>query len=121
MEIEDTHNFVANGIIVHNCISYAEFSACGGVFVGPWKAALPETAGDTGILIRDDGSIGRVGDPLDDGFGPVSAKFCDRMADEVVDLIRDDDRWERMSKAGRKWAETRTWATVVDDWIGLTP
>ena len=103
-----------------SCLTYSEFTACGGVFVGPWKAALPETAGDTGILIRDDGSIGRVGDPLDDGFGPVSAKFCDRMADEVVDLIRDDDRWERMSKAGRKWAETRTWATVVDDWIGLT-
>src|SRR3990167_762824 len=119
MEIEDTHNFVANGIIVHNCISYAEFSACGGVFVGPWKAALPETAGGTGILIRDDGSIGRSGDPLDKGLGPVSAKFCDRMADEVVDLIHNDERWEALSKAGRKRAEKWTWDEVAEDWTRL--
>src|SRR3990167_8119225 len=119
MEIEDTHNFVANGIIVHNCISYAEFSACGGVFVGPWKAALPETAGGTGILIRDDGSIGRSGDPLDKGLGPVSAKFCDRMADEVVDLIHNDERWETLSKTGRKRAEKWTWDEVAEDWTRL--
>ena len=101
-------------------LTYPEFTACGGVFVGPWKAALPETAGDTGVLIRDDGSIGKAGDNLDDGFCPVSVKFCDRMADEVVDLIRNDERWERLSKAGRKRAETRTWDAVADDWIGLT-
>jgi len=103
-----------------SCLTYSEFTACRGVFIGPWKGAVPETAGDTGILIRDDGSIGRVGDPLDDGFGPVSAKFCDRMADEIVDLIRNDERWERLSKAGRKRAETRTWDAVADDWIALT-
>jgi len=102
-----------------SCISYAEFSACGGVFVGPWKAALPETAGGTGILIRDDGSIGRSGDPLDKGLGPVSAKFCDRMADEVVDLIHNDERWEALSKAGRKRAEKWTWDEVAEDWTRL--
>ena len=102
-----------------SCISFAEFSACGGVFIGPWKAALPETAGGTGILIRDDGSIGRSGDPLDKGLGPVSAKFCDRMADEVVDLIHNDERWEALSKAGRKRAEKWTWDEVAEDWTRL--
>lgn len=102
-----------------SCISLAEFSACGGVFVGPWKAALPEHTGGAPILVRDDGSIGRSGDPLDKGLGPVSAKFCDRMADEVIDLIHNDDRWETLSKAGRKRAEKWTWDEVAEDWTRL--
>ena len=103
-----------------SCLTAVEVAACGGVFVGPWKGALPETVGEAGVLIRDDGSVGRTGDPLDEGFGPVSPKFCDRMADEVLDIIRDDERWERLSKAGRKRAEGRTWDAVADDWIALT-
>jgi len=100
-------------------ITLAEFSACGGAFVGPWKAALPEHMGGAPVLVRDDGSIGRIGDPLDKGLGPVSAKFCDRMADEVVDLIRNDERWETLSKAGRKRAEKWTWDEVAEDWARL--
>lgn len=102
-----------------NCITLAETAACGLPFVGPWKAALPGHRGGSPVLIRDDGSIGREGDPLDAGFGQATPRFCDRMAEEVVDLIHNDNRWEALSKAGRKKAEGWTWDGVADDWVRL--
>jgi len=103
-----------------SCITIGEVSACGGVFVGPWKAALPEHQGGAPVLIRDDGSIGQPGDPLDKGLGAVSPRFVERMADEVIDLIHNDARWNRLSKEGRKRAEKWTWKAVVEDWIELS-
>lgn len=102
-----------------SCLTLAEIAACGGVFVGPWKAALPEHKGGAPVLIRDDGSIGQPGDPLDKGLGPVSPKFCDRMADEILDLVHNDERWARLSKRGREKAERWTWEAVVKDWMDL--
>lgn len=44
MEIDRLHNFVADGIVVHNCVSAAEAAACGLNIVVSLKGALDEVA-----------------------------------------------------------------------------
>ena len=107
-QFEDTSN-----------IACQEFGACGGVFIGPWRAALPETCGGAHVLIRDDGSPGRPEDPPEPGFKGVSDAFCQAVADKAVELMHDDAQWERLSMAARKRAEDWNWGPVAKEWTEL--
>ncbi len=119
MEVPETHNFVANGILVHNCITSQEVGACGTPFLGPWRGALPETCAGASYLIRDDGSPGRAEDDLEPGFQGVSDAFCKAMAEKAVELMHDDNQWESWSKKARKRAENWTWGPVAEQWVEL--
>jgi 2-polyprenyl-3-methyl-5-hydroxy-6-metoxy-1,4-benzoquinol methylase len=119
MEVDDTHNFVANGIVVHNCITSMEVAACNDVMVGPWKAALPETCAGCHVLIKDDGSIGQEGDPVDPGFKPVTDAFIKAFVEQTVDLMHNDSRYEQLQKAGRQRAEKWQWGPVAEEWTEL--
>ena len=102
-----------------SCISVNEVGACGAVFVGPWRGALPETCAGGHVLIRDDGSIGRIGDPIDQGFKGVSDTFVESFAENVVDLMHDDDRWNMIANKARTQARQWTWEGVAKDWVDL--
>ncbi|MBI4134423.1 MAG: methyltransferase domain-containing protein, partial [Candidatus Terrybacteria bacterium] len=96
-----------------------EVGACGGVMVGPWRAALPETAAGAHILLKEDGTPGREGDEAENGFCDLKPEFIRAFVDETVSLMHDDERWERLSKAARKRAEQWTWDGIADHWIDL--
>lgn len=96
-----------------------EAGACGTVLVGPWKAALPETCGGAHALIKQDGSPGRSGDPVDKGFEPLTEDFMESFAETAVRLMHDDDEWGRLSQLGRRRAEEWTWGPVAEDWTRL--
>lgn len=96
-----------------------EAGACGSVLIGPWKAALPETCDGNHVLIRQNGQIGRKGDPVDRGFEPLTKEFIQTFADKVVELIHGGEEWGKLSKGARQRAENWTWDSVADDWIGL--
>jgi len=100
-------------------ITMQEVGACGGVMVGPWRAALPETAAGTHVLLKEDGTPGREGDAAENGFCELKPQFIRAFVDETVSLMHDDEKWERLSKAARKRAEQWTWDGVVDSWVNL--
>jgi glycosyltransferase involved in cell wall biosynthesis/SAM-dependent methyltransferase len=102
-----------------SCLSMQEAGACGTPFVGPWRAALPETAGGAHVLLKEDGTPGRPGDPAENGFCNLKPEFVSAFVDETVALMHDDDRWERLSLAARKRAEDWSWDGVVDEWVEL--
>ena len=100
-------------------ITIMEAGACGSVMVGAWKAATPETANGSHVLIRQDGTIGKKGDPVDPGFVALSKEFVDTFVNQTVDLMHDDIQWTKLSKQARKQAEGWTWKGVAEDWSNL--
>ena len=102
-----------------SCITVQEFGACGGVFIGPWRGALPETCNGNHVLYRDDGSIGRAEDAPEPGFKPVSNEFCKAIAERTVELMHDDEQWAKLARQGRRNAEGWTWEPVAERWTAL--
>ena len=97
-------------------ISQAEAGGCGLVMIGPWKGACPETAAGTHVLLRDDGSVGAAGDPVDPGLRPVTAAFVRAFVEQTVALLHDDERWQRLAHAARRRAEQWQWGPVAEEW-----
>lgn len=85
------------------CITAAEAMASGLPIVTTNLAALTTTVGDTGIMFDGD-SRGQV----------YQTKF---MA-ACIELLKNRDKWEHLSIKGMKRAESFTWSTVVDEWLG---
>ena len=100
-------------------ITAQEAGACGLPMIASNKAALPETCGDAHVLVKEDGSIARAGDPTENGFGQHKPEFIKAFVEEAVNLMHDDERWEQLSRAARKRAEGMTWDGVADQWIEL--
>lgn len=70
-----------------------EAQASGAVVVGYGSGAIPEVAGDAGIVVPPGDS--------------------ERLADEVVRVLADPDEFARRREAGRLQAATRTWSAVA--------
>lgn len=102
-----------------SCLTVQEFGACGGVFIGPWKAALPETCAGNHILIRDEGTIGRGNQPVDPGFRAPTQEFIRSFIEQTVGIMHDDQRWEQLSRGARQRAEQWTWDPVATEWVDL--
>jgi len=103
MEVEPDHNFVANGIFVHNCIGAIEAQACGTPIVTTNDFALAETVGYGGIKL--DGS-------------PRDKDYQDRFVDTVVRLLSDEEEYRRLSEGGPKYVKEigYEWDAIVGQW-----
>ncbi len=93
MEVKGHHNFVANGVVIHNCMAGLEAQAAGAVCVAPPYAALPETV-KGGVLTYD-------------------------IEDAVIDLVRDRAKWEELSEKGKAHAGKYDWDEVAKTWQSL--
>lgn len=100
-------------------ITSQELGACGTVMLGPWKGACPETCAGTHVLLKEDGAIGLAGEPVDPGFKAPSDAYIRAFIDQTIDLIHNDQRWEKLSKAARQRAERWTWGPVAEEWTEL--
>jgi glycosyltransferase involved in cell wall biosynthesis len=109
MSVTPHHNFVANGVVVHNCITAMECAACGLPFVASHLAALPETCIPEASLLV----------PYDEKQGAHNPEFLDRFADEVVALLKDGNRRAAMGAAGMAGAERYRWSGVAAEWEAL--
>jgi GT2 family glycosyltransferase/glycosyltransferase involved in cell wall biosynthesis/Tfp pilus assembly protein PilF len=88
-----------------SCITAIESQAAGLPIVSSTLAAIPETIinEETGILIEGN---------------PNSAEYKERFVREVVELIKNDEKWECLSKNGRKRAfEFYTWRKIAEEWV----
>ena len=87
-----------------SCIAAIEAQAAGLPIVSSVLAALPETIvnGKTGILIEGD---------------PKSEEYRKKFIYEVVELIKNDKKWKKLSENGRKRAfEIYTWKRISEEW-----
>ena len=96
MEVERTHNFIANGIAVHNCITAMEAMHAGLPFLSSAHAALPETCKGSGSVLL----------PLKDGVADedafvaqISAWLADEAPLAALRVLQREATGER----GRTW------------------
>ena len=107
MEVEGLHNFVADGVVVHNCITAMEAQAAGLRCVTSSIAALNETVGkDYGVLLD--------GDWLTPEY---QAKFID---ETVRALTAPEGEWlktreEIQARARRDFGLD----SLATDWVGM--
>ena len=97
------HNFIAEGVVVHNCISAMEAQAAGLRIVTSSIAALNETVADRGVRLDGDW---------------LSAEYQDRFVAEVVAAMTktgDEDRTALMQYAKDHF----NWDIVADQWRAM--
>ena len=98
MEVEGLHNFVADGVVVHNCITAMEAQAAGCVPVCTALAALPETV-KCGILIKPSSTYGQ------------------EFVDACVDLLTSEHHRGSLAADGRLHAlENLSWRALAGAW-----
>lgn len=86
------------------CISAMEAQAAGCAVVTSNHSALPETVGDAGVFISGE---------------PGSPDYMNQLVEETVRLLSDDEQWERLSRAGKRRAESMGWDSVADRFEAL--
>lgn len=89
MEVAKYHNFVADGVVVHNCITALEAQAAGCKIVATRCGALPETAPGAWFVEGPTRRPSYRGEFL----AAVRAALCD---DSVV--VRTPRLWEDVAK-----------------------
>jgi SAM-dependent methyltransferase/glycosyltransferase involved in cell wall biosynthesis len=102
MEVEPDHNFVANGIFVHNCITAIEAMACGTPIVTTDAFALSETVPYT----KEHG----VADP-------AAGDYAERFIAKVESVTGNELLWKDLQKRGRAWVRDHyRWSTIAEQW-----
>jgi hypothetical protein len=105
MEVEGNHNFVVNGVVLHNCetfgIVFAQAMTAGCIPVVPDLGALPDLVEDPNLTILG---------------APDSENFGQRFVDAVVREAQATDGYRRsMSHT----TEQYVWSNVTDAWEAL--
>jgi len=101
MEVEKYHNFAAGGVFVHNCITAMKCQAWGAIPVVINYAGIRETV-KFGVKVE--------GDIYDQ-------ETKDDYVKQLVALLKDDKRQEKIRKEMIPWAlENFTWESVAKQW-----
>lgn len=105
MEVEDNHNFVVNGVVLHNCETFfiggAELMAAGVPIVTSDLAAIQTTVGEAGVLIPGDS---------------FSKEYRDRFVEECVLMMTAPSRWQTHHELGLERAKRFSWRGIADEW-----
>ncbi|HEC66818.1 MAG TPA: glycosyltransferase [bacterium] len=101
MEVEKYHNFAANGVIIHNCITAMECLRSKVAILASDVGAIGETVGDCAILLD----------------GPTSApEYQDKFISHLLDLMKEGGPWKGIIERGYSRAEGMGWASVAQEW-----
>lgn len=101
MEVEPDHNFIANGIVVHNCITAIKMQAGGAVPVASNYAALDETV--------------QFGHKQD--FDNPSDEQLEKYKNALIWWLQHPEEQEKIRPEMQKWARTNTWKSVAEQWV----
>jgi glycosyltransferase involved in cell wall biosynthesis len=100
LEVDKIHNFVANDIIVHNCVTAMENQHAGTPILSSVKGALPEMVPDEcGTLIAGD---------------PYSQEYQDAFVEQAIDILTNKDRWQKMHDACV--TKDYSWESISREW-----
>lgn len=87
-----------------SCIVALQAQAAGTPVVSSRRGAMPESVkdGETGVLIKGD---------------PFSQGYRDAFTGSVVELLKDDNKWDAMSKKAREHAfKDYSWEQIAKEW-----
>jgi 2-polyprenyl-3-methyl-5-hydroxy-6-metoxy-1,4-benzoquinol methylase/glycosyltransferase involved in cell wall biosynthesis len=102
MEVEPDHNFVANGIFVHNCITAIEAMACGTPIITTDGFALSETVPYAASTCE---------------VSPEDSSYAERFIAQVERVTGNDLLWKDLQKRGRAWVRDHyRWSTIAEHW-----
>ena len=101
IDVDKTNNYLANGIVVHNCIGALECQKDGVVPCVINLAALKETVGSG---VRVEGDI-------------YSSTIREKFLAELFALCHDKDRMLAEKKKGQEFAKQFDWTIIANNWI----
>lgn len=101
IDVEDTHNYLVNGVVAHNCITALEMQAAEVYPITSGYAALAETQ-QSGVKIE--------GKPQD---------HKERYINEIEFAINNPDMLSDGIKKGLDYVQSCTWDKVTDKWLEL--
>lgn len=78
MEVDGPHNYVANGVVIHNCITAVESLMAECIPVTSNLGPLPEVIGDAGLLVPGDSRGGQYQSIYEDAFAQGMADVYTR-------------------------------------------
>lgn len=87
-----------NTFIETSCITALEAQAAGCAVVTSDRGALPETVGESGILIPGE---------------PGSAEYVEKFVGALDRLLTSDSEWRQRSDAGRRRSASFYWSTIA--------
>ena len=99
MEVAKYHNFVADGVVVHNCITAMEAQAAGCHVVATRCGALPETASQAWFV---DGPTRAAGSRAPDYEARFLAAVDQAMASDYVYIPRIKS-WAEVAAQWDRW------------------
>lgn len=108
LEVKDDNTYVANNVIVHNCITAVGAGLSKNAIVTSSIGGLQTTVGSSGILLSPEG-LSRNGE--------YPKSYTDRFIEEAVKMLSNESyRLEWASKAYEKM-KMYTWSNIADEWI----
>lgn len=113
MEVDGLHNFVADGVVIHNCVTAMEAQAAGMRIVTSKLAALPETVGEWGTLLPvDEANL-----PHCISSSPVYQDAFIKAAVEAMTTKDGSDRPKRIEAAKRFDMDelAREWSRLLEE------
>jgi hypothetical protein len=116
MEVRDTHTFVADGVVVHNCITALEAQAAGCCVSTSKLAALEETASMWLLIPGLNSSAAYQAHALAQISHYLHAWDLDN---QVSATMRPGDchvPGYLIAHAARDWALKQTWAAIAEEW-----
>lgn len=113
LEIEGDNSYVANGVIVHNCITgiecqYARTPVICNRYAGVKTTLRHPELGDTAIMLGN-------GEP----YWPYTKEGREAFLNETISILKDREKWQHWSDLGRKNAERFSWLNVAKMWEKL--
>jgi hypothetical protein len=113
--VEDSHSFVANGILAHN--TQVEAMAAGTPVVAPRNTSVPQILGEN----SERGYIYECNDEIwidNSGFRPKG--LIPDIVEQMMNIYKDGDKFSNPKvQAAREWAIQHDWNKVTKDWVKL--
>jgi glycosyltransferase involved in cell wall biosynthesis len=110
--VDGTHNFVANGVLVHNTV-IESISAGVPTFTNDYAVAAEQVRNSgCGLTLKSRDYTYRGSDH---NFIRPHTDYDD-VVDKVLSVLADEEKKKKMSKRGRAYAQSMSWDLIVDDW-----
>jgi len=108
LEVKDDNTYVANNVIVHNCITAVSAGLSKCPIITTDYGGLQTTVGDAGILLSPEG-LSRNGD--------LPPSYATKFVEEAVKMLSDESyRLEWAKKAYDKMKEY-SWKNIAEEWV----
>jgi intein/homing endonuclease/glycosyltransferase involved in cell wall biosynthesis len=120
IEVANTHSFVAENCLVHNCTT--EAMAARRPFVGPRNTSFVEIIGaeeERGYLADSGGGIDHLAIPYGISDNPRSLVHAKSMLEKLVHVYHNRDEAQGKADHARAWTLHHTWTHVEEEWQSL--